>query len=169
MIWKASQKTRQGEMETEWTTGVLKKDIYINVYIYINKYGSKFSKISEIIAFKLEFSQLQATEFIACSMKSNDVMKRNLRSLPPSPRQTDSPRDQCPLLTCWLHAQQGRAWTSLVLFKFGLIGSPTGWEDNLACSSSHIFIAPLSLEQRLWLGGSGHLSSEMLRDYLSMS
>lgn len=94
---------------------------------------------------------------------------KNLKSLPPSPRQTDSPRDQCPLLTCWLHAQQGRAWTSLVLFKFGLIGSPTGWEDNLACRSSHIFIAPLSLEQRLWLGGCGHLSSEMPWTYLSMS
>lgn len=95
--------------------------------------------------------------------------KKNQTSLPPSPRQTDSPRDQCPLLTCWLHAQQGRAWTSLVLFKFGLIGSPTGWEGNLACRSIHIFIAPLSLEQRLWLGGRGHLSNEIPWVYLSMS
>lgn len=103
-------------------------------------------------------------------MKPNDVMgKKNLKTLPSSPRQTDSPRDQCPLVSCWLHAQQGRAWSSLVLFKFGLIGSPTGWEDNSACTASHIFIAPLSLEQRLWLGGCGHLSSWMPWDYLSMS
>lgn len=95
--------------------------------------------------------------------------EKNLQTLPSSPRQTDSPRDQCPLLTCWLHAQQGRAWSSLALFKFGLIGSPTGWEDNLACMASHIFIAPPSLEQRLWLGGCGHLSSKMPWDYLSMS
>lgn len=65
-------------MKTERTKELLelkKKKTTKNIYIY--KCGSKFSKISKIIAFKLVFSQLQATECNVCSMKSNEVLKKS--------------------------------------------------------------------------------------------
>lgn len=51
-----------------------------NIYIYLTP-AANSQKYKKIIAFKLVFSQLQATEFIACSMKPNDVMKKKFWNL----------------------------------------------------------------------------------------